>query len=111
MAIRRPRRVQLPQSAYVAPDEPLVPDYLDDLERAPGRCYSAEPVEFGCPDVPGIICTRCALVELGETLMHLQIRTNAGIPKDKYYRDLDRAYTEPDPEFRRQFTRSRTWVS
>lgn len=111
MAVRRPRRVQLPESAYVDFEVQLVPGHLAELEQVPGRCYSAESVEFDCPGTAGVICTRCALAELGETLMHLQIRTNQGIPKDKYYRDLDRAYAEPDPEFKRQFIRSRTWVS
>jgi hypothetical protein len=111
VVIRRPKRVQLAESAYVAPAVDLVPDYLSDLETVPGRCYSPDVVELNCPGVPGIICTKCALSELGETLTHLQIRTHYGTPKAVYYRNLDRAYAEPDPEFRRQFNRSRTWVS
>lgn len=102
MAIRRPRKIQLPETAYTAPDAPLVPEHLAGLETVPGRCYSADVVQLSCPAMAGVMCSDCALAELGESWSNLKTRTNAAIPKVKYYRDLDRAQSGPDPDFVRQ---------
>lgn len=102
MAVRRPRKVQLPETAYTDSDEPLVPDYLAELETIAGRCYSPDVVVMNCRGGPGLVCTDCAMAELDERWSLFKARTNAGIPKAKYYRDLDNAQSRPDPEFARQ---------
>jgi hypothetical protein len=104
-----PRKINLPEAAYVQPEVELVPEFLRDLETAPGRCYSPSAVEMNCPAIPGVVCTKCCLAELGETMMHLSIRTSQAIPKERYYRDLDAAQAKPDREWRRQWEYSRTW--
>lgn len=105
MAVRRPSRVALPESAFVDPEALYVPESVADLESVPGRCYSAESVAF-CPlGAAATVCLDCALVELGEDWTNFKTRTNAAIPKDKFYRDLDRAQGEPDPHFRRLMDR------
>lgn len=47
------------------------------------------------------LCLSCCLRELGEPLELLNARTNQGIPKAKFYRDLARAQSIPDAEYRR----------
>lgn len=86
MAIRRPARVKLPGNSYIEPVEPLVPDYLSDLEKVPGRCYSPASV-IHCPaDVPNTICTGCAMRELGEYWDEFKARTNVGLTAAQYRR-------------------------
>lgn len=78
-----------------------VPSHLADLEEVPGACFSrAVVVQCGSPG-EGIECTLCMMAALGEKWDLFKARTNSGIPKGKFYRDLDREQGEPDPAFRR----------
>lgn len=108
---RKPRRARVPQAAYAAPEVPLVPDYLAGLPKAPGRCYSPDTVQLNCRGAVGIVCTDCALVELGEGWVNLKARTNAGTPKGKFYATLDREQARPDPEFARQQRWAREYLA
>lgn len=101
MSVRRPARVTLPDSAYADMTGLSVPVSLQNLEPVPGRCFSTETY-VQCPQGGGmVVCTECALVELGESWTNFKSRTNAAIPKAKFYRDLDAAQAAPDPHFRR----------
>lgn len=111
MAIRRPRAVTLPRSAYAAPDGPLVPDHLAQLPTAPGRCHSPETVVLNCRGAVDIVCTDCAMIELGENWANFKARTNAGTPKKKFYDALDRLQSQPDPDFARQQRWAREYLN
>lgn len=101
MAVRRPARVTLPDSAYSDMAGLCVPESLADCELLPGRCYSLDSV-IQCPQSAGnVVCTDCSLRELGESWANFKSRTNAAIPKAKFYRDLDAAQAGPDLHFRR----------
>jgi hypothetical protein len=99
--MRRPARVVLPPSAYVDMTGLSVPESLQGLELVPGRCHTALSAvrceQAGAND----LCLDCTLLEIGESYELLAARTNAGIAKGKFYRDLDRAQSVPDPEYRR----------
>lgn len=101
MAVRRPARVELPESAYAPPPLLPVPDCLAGLVESTWSCYSRETVAFCGSPGPGVVCASCAMVELGEDWVNFKARTNMGIPKAKFYRDLERAQGQPDPEFAR----------
>lgn len=82
--------------------EPWVtPDCVADLVEVASVCFSRLPVVQCDQPAPGIECTKCTLAVLGEKWDLLKARTNAGIPKAKFYRDLDREQSVPDPAFRR----------
>lgn len=111
VAVRRPRKVALPESAYMDLDAFEIPASVVDLEMVPGRCFSHQDV-VRCPQsASNVVCMNCAMVELGERWPDFKARTNAGVPKVKWYRDLDRAQAEPDPEFARQQRRSREYLA
>lgn len=90
MAIRRPKRVNVPQSAYTALAEPPLPDYLRELESVPGRCYSPAAVVFCRSPAPGVVCRDCSVAELGEFWEDLVTRCNAGLTKSQYERKQSR---------------------
>lgn len=99
--MRRPARVALPVSAYVDMTDLSVPVSLSDCEVVPGHCHSRQTVarceQAGASD----LCLDCSLAEIGESYELLAARTNAGTPKAKFYRDLNRVQSVPDPEYRR----------
>lgn len=99
--VRRPTRVQLPGSAFVDTSGLCVPESVADLESVPGRCYTRKSAVICGQAAPDSMCVECAMAELGETLELFNARTNAGIPKAKFYRDLERAQSVPDADYRR----------
>lgn len=99
--VRRPSKVALPTDAYVDMTDLSVPECVADLEVVPGRCWSAKSAVRCSQSGPDVVCTECCMVELGESLELFNVRTNQGIPKAKFYRDLDRAQSMPDPSYRR----------
>lgn len=99
--IRTPKRVILDESAYVPPAPIPVPVYLADLVESSWVCYSAAPVAFCGSPGPGVVCTGCAMVELGEEWTNFKARTNAGITRAAYERRLAAEQRDPDPVFRR----------
>lgn len=61
---------------------PPVPDWCV-MRGVLGSCLSADPAA---------LCRACTLLEIGERMGDLVVRTNAGIPKGKFYRDQERAF-------------------
>lgn len=102
MPLRRPPRItSLPATAYAETDPLVIPDCVADLDVVDGQCFSRESVALCDSPASGVVCTDCALAELGESWSNLKARTNAGIPKAKFYRDLGVAQARYDPEFAR----------
>ncbi len=74
---------------------------------ANGWCHSREPVvQCGSP-VPGVVCSSCAMVELGEHWEDFKARTNAGLTVAAYQRKLAGEQRNPDPVF----ARARAWAA
>lgn len=105
--IRRGGVAPLPTSAYVDPEPWVIPPAVADLETVPGRCFSSAVVTQ-CPQpAPGIVCTDCAMAELGEHWSNFKARTNSGTPKGVFYARLDREQSQPDPDFARALAKAR----
>lgn len=104
--IRAPKRVILAESAYVSPPPIPVPEYLADLVESSWACYSRAAVVFCGSPGPGIVCTGCAMAELGEEWTNFKARTNAGLTRAAYDRKLEAEQRDPDPVF----ARSQAWA-
>lgn len=91
----------LPATAYVDITDVSLPESVADLELVPGVCLARFDVGRCDQAAPQRLCLDCSLRDVGESWELLTTRTNAGVPKAKFYRDLDRAQSVPDPTYKR----------